>query len=380
MIVKCPACSVSYNLPEDKLGDKPRKMRCSKCRAVFAVARRGAAAPAGYEEFTGQQASLPPEFAFLREAPEPPAAPAPPMARIVPPPSPGAADATPLEPQRPRAQEGLYRAVVGGQFDEIETIPLELAPVSPPQPQIEVEVDMGPPASPLPAVAQAPAPAQAPAIVIAPGMPARPQATWETEDPLFLDEYAIPEHTGRGQVVGKIVTVLMLIVVGFLVWVAYRNGWSLNPVELPDQIAFALSDKVHESFPDEVQGLDLTVDTRRVLEGAGKNKVLHVKGTIYNTNRTERFGIVLRARLLDPLGTVRSEMRIPCGVHIDDETVKATAKGAMAGHYLKSGALFDCRVYPNESLFFEAVFDELPADFDDSYTVAVQPVDAHLPG
>jgi predicted Zn finger-like uncharacterized protein len=379
MVVKCPACSTSYNIPEDKLGDKPRKMRCSKCRAVFALARRSAATPAGYEEFTGQQSSLPAEFAFLREAPEPP--PAPPIARIIPAPSAAAPTPAPPEPPRPRSQEGLYRAVVEGQFDGIETIPLELAPVSPPQPQIEVEVDMGAPAPQPPAAPATPAvQAQAPQIVVAPTMPLRPQATWETEDPLFLDEYAIKEPTGRGQVMGKIVTILMVLVVGFLVWVAYRNGWSLNPVELPDQIAFALSDKVHESLPDEVQGLDIMTDSRRVLEGQGKNKVLLVKGTIYNTNRTERFGIVLRARLLDPLGTVRSEIRIPCGVHIDDETVKATAKGAMAGHYLKNGTLFDCRVYANESLFFEAVFDELPGDFDDSYTVVVQPVAAHLPG
>ncbi|MDD5306484.1 MAG: zinc-ribbon domain-containing protein [Deltaproteobacteria bacterium] len=349
MIVKCPACSTLYNLPEDKLGDKPRKMRCSKCRAVFALARRSADTPAGYEEFTGQQASLPSEFAFLREAPEPPA---PPVARIIPAPVPAVSSAPPKS-----------------------------SSVSPPPPQIEIDFDMRSQAPPPPVAARPPAvPAQAPAIVIAPSMPVRSQATWETEDPLYLDEYAVPEHTGRGQVAGKIVTVLMLLVVGFLVWVAYRNGWSLKPVELPDQIAFALSDKVHESFPDEVQGLDLTVDSRRVLTGAGKNKILHVKGTIYNTNRTERFGIVLRARLLDPLGTVRSEVRVPCGVHIDDETVKATDKGAMTGHYLKNGALFDCRVYASESLFFEAVFDELPADYDDSYTVVVQPVAARLPG
>ena len=70
MIVKCPQCGTGYSIPENVIGEKPKKMRCSRCKNVFTLMRRHDHAPSGYEEFTGQQ-HLPQEFAFLKaRAPE----------------------------------------------------------------------------------------------------------------------------------------------------------------------------------------------------------------------------------------------------------------------------------------------------------------------
>jgi predicted Zn finger-like uncharacterized protein len=68
MNIRCPRCATSYTVPKGKIGEKPRKMRCSKCKEVFTVTRRDASTPDGYEEFTGKQDALPDEFAFLRSA------------------------------------------------------------------------------------------------------------------------------------------------------------------------------------------------------------------------------------------------------------------------------------------------------------------------
>jgi len=37
MIVSCPNCSKKYQIPEDKLAGKPRRLRCKNCREVFII-------------------------------------------------------------------------------------------------------------------------------------------------------------------------------------------------------------------------------------------------------------------------------------------------------------------------------------------------------
>jgi predicted Zn finger-like uncharacterized protein len=37
MIVTCPNCSKKYQIPEEKLDGKPRRLRCKNCREVFIV-------------------------------------------------------------------------------------------------------------------------------------------------------------------------------------------------------------------------------------------------------------------------------------------------------------------------------------------------------
>ncbi len=37
MIVTCPNCGKKYQIPEDKLAGKPRRLRCKNCREVFII-------------------------------------------------------------------------------------------------------------------------------------------------------------------------------------------------------------------------------------------------------------------------------------------------------------------------------------------------------
>lgn len=50
MIVECPSCGKRYQIPEDKLGAGPRKLRCRSCSEVFTISagpdRRGREEPA----------------------------------------------------------------------------------------------------------------------------------------------------------------------------------------------------------------------------------------------------------------------------------------------------------------------------------------------
>ena len=39
MIVQCGSCKTRFRVPDEKIGDKPVKVRCSKCSNVFPVTR-----------------------------------------------------------------------------------------------------------------------------------------------------------------------------------------------------------------------------------------------------------------------------------------------------------------------------------------------------
>ena len=41
MIVQCASCQTKFRVPDEKIGDKPVKVRCSKCQSVFGVKRGG---------------------------------------------------------------------------------------------------------------------------------------------------------------------------------------------------------------------------------------------------------------------------------------------------------------------------------------------------
>ncbi len=319
MIIKCPRCSTGYSIPENTIGDKPRKMRCSRCRNLFTIARRAEAAPSGYEEFTGQH-HLPGEFAFLKESP---------------------AKEAPPQPEEP---------------------PPQLVQPAPPAPI---------PAQPAP---PAPAPPPSPSV---PEIYSGAASAWETEAPLDLGGFAISnEIPAKGQAIGKVIFVVVVLLVGFLVFVAYRNGWAISIPALPDQIAFAFSGEELEDLPKEARDIEAIIDRRKIIMNREKTPFLVVQGEVTNNATVGRSRIIMRASLIDTVGDIRAQVRAPCGKLMDDSVIEATPKGAMEGHYRRGGALYNCSVEGNGNTVFQLIFDEVPADYDDSFDVRVQAVAA----
>jgi predicted Zn finger-like uncharacterized protein len=37
MIVSCPNCDCKYNIPENKIGNSPKRFRCRKCSEIFII-------------------------------------------------------------------------------------------------------------------------------------------------------------------------------------------------------------------------------------------------------------------------------------------------------------------------------------------------------
>ena len=76
MQAQCPECSTHFQLPDEKVPDRPFKVRCPKCQHVVGLPGRGGATPTADEPDAGATAK-----ASSPEAASPPLAPATPPRR-----------------------------------------------------------------------------------------------------------------------------------------------------------------------------------------------------------------------------------------------------------------------------------------------------------
>lgn len=180
----------------------------------------------------------------------------------------------------------------------------------------------------------------------------------------------------KGQAIGKVIFLVVVLLVGFLVFVAYRNGWTISIPALPDQIAFAFSGEEFEDLPAEARDIEAIIDRRRIIMNRDNIPFLVVQGEVTNNATVGRSKIIMRASLIDTVGDIRAQVRAPCGRLLDDSVIEATQKGSIEGHYRRGGAIYNCSVEGNGNTVFQLIFDEVPADYDDSFDVRVQAVAA----
>lgn len=348
MIVKCPQCATGYSIPENLITDKPKKMRCSRCKNVFTLMRRHDKAPSGYEEFTGSQ-HLPAEFSFLKSS-QPDQSPQTSDPAVEPPPTDGE---TTAEAQFPAAG------------DAASAVPEEQAPAHP---------RAGQPA----AAAQPPVSAgyYATRRGVAPA-----QEAWEDETPLELSVYSIPTETrSRGaQAFGKFLFFVFALGVLFFVFVLVRNDFSLSLSKLDAQIGYAFSGAKPEVISEEARRIDVVVSAKTLIKAANGASYLIVTGDVFNKGFTGASRIILRGRLVTAAQETVAEVRAPCGKTVDEETIKMTHKGAMSGHYrTKTGELYNCVISVDGSSAFQIVFDDVPDDYEKSLNVEITAVTARM--
>ena len=159
---------------------------------------------------------------------------------------------------------------------------------------------------------------------------------------------------------------------------AYRNGWSLSIPDLGDQIAFAFSGEELETLPREVENIDSTIASKKMLVGKNDAAFLVISGEVINGNPMGRANVIMRGRLIDAAGDIRSEVRSPCGKTVDNSVLEATEKGQVSGHYRQGGAIYNCQMSANGSTVYQMIFEDVPADYDSSFTVEIQAVGATI--
>jgi predicted Zn finger-like uncharacterized protein len=441
MLIKCPQCATSYDIPEAQMEQKARKMRCSRCKTIFAVARRGASLPPGYEEFAATaQSALPDEFAFLKQTPQKEEAPV-----VVEPErkerryeetilgvyqpggEPSKRDSkTPMpdteQKSKPRYDSEQINPGIPMQ-DIAPPKPAEPVPIEPPQEESLVDrvlrearekkaatisqppVPSGAADAYLDAHGEIPTPlvvksdsTPAPLASEPPKRPSRPDASqtpisrtpsqgvevpdfygyqaqaWETEVPLDLDRFAVESSSGTAQAVGKLMTILTVVIVAFFIFVGYRNGWSLSYDEIGKQVSIAFSLEQNEKPPKEAESIEVTVDERRMLFRNKDEPMLVVTGKVFNNAPLYRTHIVLRGRLFDARGEMRSQIRFPCDKIIEDAKLKEASRGTVANFFKKEGELHNCTIPGESNTFYQLVFEDVPPDYDESFSLEVDPI------
>lgn len=391
MNIKCPNCETAYSVPDSKIGDKPRKMRCARCGEVFTVKRRNEEIPDGYQEFTGRNESLPKEFAFLKKS-------IPPMARPSDASLPNEAestDASPVSDFEEFAPTPSHKATQPGFGANNLRVPTNGSSRPTPQP---VPPTLAANASPNgrsngPSKAQsndeedatipfkthvnsrnplspAAVPVAAPAIQNSADIFGT--SAWETEAPLELGRsYAAPSE--KSQRIGKIMAIFSGVAILLLFFVIYRNGWSLSLSKLPEQFAFAFSGAAREILPDEVDDLETLISERRLFSSGSKTYLL-VTGTVFNNAPVRRSNIMLRARLYDTSDDLRAEVKAPCDMVVEDMDIKRTPQGRIDRLYRKNGQYHNCRIRRESSTVYQMIFETPPTDYSDSFKIEVMPI------
>ncbi len=408
MFIKCPRCAVGYSIPDSTVLDKPRKMRCLRCNTIFAVLRRSCAIPSGYKEFQGNPSALPSEFTFLT-----PVKTIEPKLVIEPEQTKPRFDETKLgysqtdhtqasndpEPKKdtfsPDNRQATPKTDAAPAKAIVEDIPLE------PQPKTdnlikEVFDDTKKEPTPSGAPGDTPKNTEGDGELTSVPLPEIPlqltnenqgsavpdiysASAWETEVPLDLTHFAVSDTQAHGQIMGKVVTLLIVAFSLFLVFVAYRNAWSLSLSDIHNQVGFAFSGEEMEELPDAVEGLETTLEDRRLILRKNKRPLLVVTGKVFNNTLTTRTHIVLRGRLVDDRGKIRLQTRIPCNKLIKDTKIKRARKGSIKKYYRTKGKLHNCSIKGEQNGVYQLIFENLPRDFDETFNVKIKPFSARYP-
>lgn len=369
MLIKCPKCAVNYNVPDDKLGNAPRKMRCNSCKHIFAIVRRSEAPPDGYEEFTGTSHALPPEFAFLREATS-----IPPSPHDV---DPEESRMTPTAPPPVQSSETTYKG-------------------PPPQPPATTNTPSTPPAAVhapsklveiAPTFAVAAPPASGTDTQVASSFERdedettqqvhkrfnRPPArTWESQDPLELDTFAVGIESPHTRLIGMIISATLLVCVLFFFFVSYRNGWSLPFNNMSKSVSYALSGRPSESLPSAVHGLEITVESTRTVKRNQAPPVLVVEGSIFNNTALNHAEVMVRLRIFDKDDEIALEVLSPCGqFHKESEIALMTA-----GQMGDSSKTSSCSLAADSTTVYQFMLEKFPAGFNKNDDIEVKVVNA----
>ncbi|MCP4678143.1 MAG: hypothetical protein GY854_22040 [Deltaproteobacteria bacterium] len=345
ILISCPKCDTRYRFPKQNIGSKPMRMRCPKCKNTFTVARRDSIPPQGlqrfeYEDFSRESSHLPSEFGFLSKIPT------------------GATQALPSE--EAEVVQATRPATAPPHKEEKAPIPTSVdeqsEPVPPPPPQ-----------------------ASAQAVPSADVHFDENDTSWSSADPFDLGDYSMGEESAQSKIIGKVVTTALVLVVLFMLFVAYRNGWSISAPTLGSQIAFAFSGKEYEALPDEVKDLEATVEARDTVTAGDGRTLLLVSGRVHNNGPIARTHVVLRGRLMSAESEVRAEAKAPCGFTIESKDLKAATKGTISSLYRTGGKPVNCSIKGDSSGAYQLVFDDPPPDHASFPTLEVMPVSARYP-
>ena len=174
---------------------------------------------------------------------------------------------------------------------------------------------------------------------------------------------------------GVLAVIVAALVVVFLSLAARTSGEESTFAELPEQVQVALFGAEEDGSTAAPEGLILTMDKGyKLVRRKSKTAVLVVKGRVRNPGPDVRTRIILEGRIVGADGSLRFVTRSPCGKMFSDKRLKRTKPGKYAKLFTKNKELVNCTLKPGQEKPFQMIFDDIPKDYNEAYTVQVKPL------
>jgi predicted Zn finger-like uncharacterized protein len=184
--------------------------------------------------------------------------------------------------------------------------------------------------------------------------------TWQEKKPDKLLSCTIGQITTLTRRAGKVAIAVVLLSVMLLVYVAYRNNWTLSSEGFPDQLDMALTGERPVKLPPAARKIEVTVDDRQTMLTKDGQMLVVVHGEVYNDGLTSQKGIMLRGRLVDPYGKVYAETVAPCGKLESYDAIMSTEKDVISERYRERSEYYNCQIKPNAIGRYQLIFDVVP--------------------
>jgi hypothetical protein len=171
---------------------------------------------------------------------------------------------------------------------------------------------------------------------------------------------------------GVLIAIGVALVLMLLAFVALKNKGVLELDNLPEQVKIALADEPLKTRDQASPPLDITLNNGYRLIIKDKKPILVVKGKIENTGSVKRTRIILEGRIVDNTGQVQFTTRAPCGKMFANKRLRKTKRGAFSKLFVRKKEYINCVLEPGQKKWFQLIFDDIPEDYDDDYTVQVK--------
>ena len=174
---------------------------------------------------------------------------------------------------------------------------------------------------------------------------------------------------------GATASVLVILVLSFVLFVAFRNDWAVNMDDLSGAVKKAFGTRTVEE-QQEFLLVQLDVTPAKVFKRKLKNGkfVTVVVGDIQNISKYPMERVFVEGRLLDGAKVVQKTTNpVPCGKTTPKGAIGNMGKKQLDAFYMDGEQPFNCVIKSGSTAPFMVVFETLPSNFSSSFQFEVHP-------
>jgi predicted Zn finger-like uncharacterized protein len=337
MVIRCPECATRFKVADKLIGEKPIKLKCSKCKSIFTYQRKSEPVRAPSPSHPRMPVVKPTSGAMIgapapREAPAKkmigePAPPEEPRKKMIGAPAPEPEPAPALEDEfesfeeeEPEPEESFEEEEPAGDAEqdaEEERRQAEIKARGVMEVDEEDSTAVFEAAIDRRAAAKAAAEAARPEPVPAPAP--EPVSQPSLSGPaITLDEMLpAPEAPSRtGRAVGILSAALLGVILVFGLFVLWRNAWDFGALTQDPVHATraSLGLAPREVVSEEAKGIDATVLEWFRVRTAGEHELLVVSGDVYNSTDYPKGGVIVEVSIVNSQGVAVFDKEVVAGI------------------------------------------------------------------